>query len=476
MVCTGVIFTLILTKNLTIEEYGTWSLILGLIIYGLILDPVISYWVTRETARNIQSQKTAIFFGSIFSIIGAITYLIVSYFTVEQTSVDQDLLFFGVILIPLIFVNRVLNAINMGWKPQIKSYSTFAIEVSKVSVALVLVYFLDFGVVGAILALSFAQIVSIVIQIFYAKKKIQNAIKIKFLKKWLKFSWLTIYQTLSRVLYTSDIIVFTIISESVIGVALFSVSMIISTLTTNSMGISSTAYGKLLEDGKHKLLQNNFTKLLYFGIPLAAISITFAKPGLFVLNPIYEIAFLIVIVLTISAFFRNINQTFSLYISGIDSVDKNPDATSKDFIKSSLFRLQSIRITYQIIYYLFLIIGLLIIKQQTSEPLVLASYWAIVYLINDIPYAIHLYFTIKKKTGFGFEFRSVTKYFISGLGAFGFVYLLIEEYLVYTDNIFVMIPNLLLFTGIGITIYLGITYIIDFRTRDLVKAILKEIK
>ena len=62
MIFSGLVFTLILTRNLSPEQYGTWNLILGLIIYGLILEPTISYWATRETARNIQSQKTSVFF------------------------------------------------------------------------------------------------------------------------------------------------------------------------------------------------------------------------------------------------------------------------------------------------------------------------------------------------------------------------------------------------------------------------------
>ena len=54
MIFPGLIFTLVLTRNLSPEEYGTWSLILGLVVYGLILEPVISYWSTRETARGNQ--------------------------------------------------------------------------------------------------------------------------------------------------------------------------------------------------------------------------------------------------------------------------------------------------------------------------------------------------------------------------------------------------------------------------------------
>jgi O-antigen/teichoic acid export membrane protein len=476
MVFTGLAFTVILTRNLSPEEFGTWNLILGLIIYGLILEPIISYWSTRETARNIQSQKTSVFFGGLFSLIGIVSYIVISYFVGGQPHVDQNILFFGVVLIPLMFINRILNAINIGWKPQVTSYATLGIEITKVLAGLILIYFLNFGIVGAILTLALAQMVSIFIQIVFARNKIRNEIKISFLKRWLKFSWVTIYPTLNSVIARSDIIIFIILSESMVGLALFSASIVISSLTTNSMAISSTVYPKLLGGGKQNYLQGNFTRLFYFGLPLAAISITFAKPGLFTLNPIYEIAFLVVIILTVRMFFRTINQTFNTYLLGIETVDKNTDSSTKDFIKSDLFRLPSIRLIHQIAYYVFLIGGLLILKQQTNEPIILVTYWAIVSLINDIPYAIHLYLIIRKKITLRFEFNPLIKYFLTSLGAFGFVYFLTEEFLVYTENIFVFIPNLGLFVIIGIGIYVGITYIIDLKTRELVKGVLSEIK
>ena len=57
---TGVIFTLIITRTVTAEEYGTWGVIIGLITYVMLIGPVVSYWSTRDTARNIQSGKQAI--------------------------------------------------------------------------------------------------------------------------------------------------------------------------------------------------------------------------------------------------------------------------------------------------------------------------------------------------------------------------------------------------------------------------------
>ena len=57
---TGFVFTIILTRSLSQEEYGTWSLINGLFLYVMMGNTIISYWSTRETARKIESGKTTV--------------------------------------------------------------------------------------------------------------------------------------------------------------------------------------------------------------------------------------------------------------------------------------------------------------------------------------------------------------------------------------------------------------------------------
>ncbi len=56
-IITGLFFMIIITRVLVAEEFGTWTLINGLLFYGIILDPIIAYWATRETARKIDSGK-----------------------------------------------------------------------------------------------------------------------------------------------------------------------------------------------------------------------------------------------------------------------------------------------------------------------------------------------------------------------------------------------------------------------------------
>ena len=122
-VITGLIFILIVTRSLTQEELGTWGLIGGLITYVVILEPMISYWSTREIARDINSGKTAVISSGVFSIVGALAFLLIAFFVSEPTGTDIDILFFGAFMIPFSFLNRTLSAIALAWKPHVKSLS-----------------------------------------------------------------------------------------------------------------------------------------------------------------------------------------------------------------------------------------------------------------------------------------------------------------------------------------------------------------
>ena len=144
-IVTGLVFTIIVTRQLTQEEFGTWNLIGGLIIYVIIIEPIISYWTIREVSRGTQSGRTAIFTSGIFSTVAIVAYLIIAYFVGIQSGVELDILFLSAILVPVVFLNNTLSAITIGWKPQAHSYGFLVFELVKIPAAIIFVYYLDMG-------------------------------------------------------------------------------------------------------------------------------------------------------------------------------------------------------------------------------------------------------------------------------------------------------------------------------------------
>jgi len=397
-IVTGLVFVLIVTRSLSIDEFGTWGLINGIIIYAMVISPIITYWATREVARGEKTAKTAIFSSVGLSIIGLIIYLVAAYFVGIQSDVDVNVLLFAGVLVPLLFLDQSSVAINLGYKPQAVGYGFLAFELTKIPSALAFVYFLKFGVEGAIMASLVAYIVKISVQVFFAREVLQSHFQKKYLKKWLKLFWLPIYRTLPSVFALSDVAVFAIMTGSVTGVAYYTSARTIGFLVNHIRAFNQAVYPKLLQSEKKEFLQENLIKLFYFAFPLIAFSIAFAKPALFALNPIYQIAAPIVIVISIRTFLTTLNKALYSAHLGMERIDKDLQSiSSKDYLKSKLMLFPTIENIKQGVYIGVLALLLYILSSQTESTLDLVFYWVLISLGIEIPVIFYMIYLTKKK-------------------------------------------------------------------------------
>ncbi len=245
-VLTGLLFALIVARNLSPEEFGTWSLIFSIISYFIISEHIIHFWTVRQVARGEEVGKTSVVSTTFFSI-GAIPfYLFVTYVVSSQTNTELDSMILAVILVPLFFVSRILRGINTAHRPQATSYSLLIFETTKIPAALAFVYFLDLGLDGAIFAVIIAYIIQIAVQFYFAKPKLHNKFDFLTLKRWIKLSWISLYNQLHGFISTLDILIYTLLIGSVIGVAFYAASLAIAHITIHAEKISQALYPKLL--------------------------------------------------------------------------------------------------------------------------------------------------------------------------------------------------------------------------------------
>ena len=186
------------------------------------MESTIVFWITRETARKIPSAKTGLVVSGMFSTVAMLIYVVVSFFVVNQSNADISIMILAVILVPVNFLNHTLTEINQGWKPHVVSYGFLAIEISKILIGLLLIYFLELGIQGVIITMVLSTFGSIIIQGVYAREKLRAKFQIKYLKKWLKLSWIVLFRSIPATLFVSDAIIFTIITGNVAGIAYIS--------------------------------------------------------------------------------------------------------------------------------------------------------------------------------------------------------------------------------------------------------------
>lgn len=475
-VFTGMFFTLILTRTLTTVEYGTWSLINILIYYVMLIPPVISYWSTREIARGSQSGTTAILSTGFLSIGGVITYIIIAFLIGSHANVNHYVVFLASILIPFMFLNSILAAINLGSKPQATSYGTLLQGLGQSAIGFILIYFFNMRIEGVILTLMISYSISNLILFSFAKDKIKRGFKKEFLRKWIRHFWIPLYPSLSTLVANLDIVIFTLITSSVNGIAFWTAAMALPNTISNSGLVSRAVYSKLLDDkGDRQYVRENLTHLFYFAIPLTLMGIVFARPTLFALNPHYETVSLVTMLLSIYIFFNVLSNVFISYLTGLEKVDKDEKSTFKNYIKSKLFFLPTVRFIQYSTYALSLGIGLLFLVHWATQVEMLI-YWSSVILATEIPVSLFLFVLFRRSFLLSLDVKSPVKYLIVGFFVFGSIYFIESHFLQYSNSIFDFIPHLLIFMAISFVCYLGITYAVDLKTRVLFKSVLDEMK
>ena len=471
---TSFIFTVIITRTLSQEEFGIWSLINALFLSVLMGNTIVTYWSTRETARKIESGKSAILGSMILSVVFTFVYIILSNLMGYQTKIDQNILLFSTILIPILFLNGTLTAINLGWKPHVVSYGSLALGISQIIFGLFFIYFLKIGVYGVIITVSVSNLINIIILYKYAKPKLKNKINIDFFKSWIRLSWISLYPMLPITIEGSGLILFSIMTESVMGIAIWTVAMLAPSAISHVGLISRAIYPKLLSGENRDYVGNNITLLLFFNFLMTGLVIAFAKPILFILNPIYEEAYFILILLAIGNFFTVLTNVFIQSLTGSETIDMNKKSTFRQYLKSKLFYPYTIRLIQTSSALIILPFGLILLIQNNYSEINLLEFWAILLLVTQIPLALHLYVITKNTLTLSINRITILKYFLAAIISFSTIFVLSEQFLIYND-LYSFIPELLLFVVIGMFFYLFLTYALDSNTRFLCKSIISEI-
>ncbi|QUC64458.1 hypothetical protein NsoK4_08530 [Nitrosopumilus sp. K4] len=471
-IVTGFVFSLIVTRTLSADEFGTWSLINTIIGYLVVSGSFINYWTIREMSRGIDSGRTS-FVSNLFLGFGLIpVYIAIAITFFENSDAIPESMIFGLVLVPLYIVSNALTTINTSFQPQVVSKTLLVFETSRIPTALIFVYFLELGLDGAIIAMFLSFLVKTIYQLFLVRSKIKSKFQISYFKNWIKLSWLTMYSSGPNFLRTFDIAIYTLISSSIIGIAFYVAAGTIGKLVSHSEKISLGLNPKLLSGGKYSYIYENLSLFLLFALPIVGISVVFSKPALFALNPLYQEAWVVVVFLAIQTFFLSIVNLLQNSLIGIETVDIQPN-TTKNYLKSNLFWIPTFRYVKLIVYLIVLAIMFFYAKENLSQINTL-TFWAIIGVVIEIPYSVFLWKKLKKITLITFPYKSGIKYLSTTILMMIVFWVTSDKLIVYHQSIFDFFPNLVLQLLICLSVYIGSTYLIDEKFKTLTKSIIKE--
>ena len=350
-------------------------------------------------------------------------------------------------------------------------------EAAKVAVVVFVVFIMDMGLYGA----DRLSVYCICCQargpaLTLRAQNCVRASKYSELRRWLKLSWITAYYAVPRFVVNLDVMVYTLITGSVIGVAYFGAAMVIAGVVMHSKQVTQALYPKLLSGGKSAAFQENFALLLYFAIPILGVVIIFSKPAMFALNPVYADGYLLAVFFGIRTLFLVFNEVFRSVLLGIEDVDVEKNASFKLLAKSMLFFSSSIWLVKSIVSIIALIAVLYLTNTAAASEIDLVLNWSITVMAVDLMLFAYLVIILRKKVKFKVPIRSVLRY-AAATGVFAAVYYMTSGYIIdYRDDVAVFVLRVMLQLVLCAGTYLAVTYAIDKRTRNLVRAVLNEVR
>ncbi len=474
-VITGTVFVIMVTRTLTPDELGLWTLIGSLVGYVTIIDPIVTYWTTRQIARGEAVGKTAMSTNGLFSIGAFAIYFLIAVYVSSSLGADFWILIVASALIPLSFLNNTLNSICLGFKPQAISYGMIMFETSKIPLGIIFVVLIEFGLIGALIATIGASLAKMVLLLFLSKEKIVGIIKKNVIKFWLRMSWLTLYGSSHGLIYKLDVLVFTVFTSSLAGLAYWGVAAAVTNVVAYSGRISQAVYPKLISTGKIEIAEENLKRSMYFAIPILAANIILIEPILHVINPIYIDGIFIVIIISFRAFVNIFMGFFFTILEGKESVDTDKNASFKQYLQSNLFLRPTLMLAFSVIYIVSLVVFLVFFSTPEMSDIFLVTIWSLILLVVTIIFMVIGMILTRKQYEIKMPFIPIIKYSVIAALASLIVYQLVENMLVYTESIYEFIPQIIPILLIGGGIYFGITYVIDNSVKKLFHSIIKEI-
>lgn len=466
---TGVIFTLLLTRNMSQQQYGIWSNIFDLTGYFTILCGLFPFWATRFVARKKEGVvKMAVIANSVVALVAVTLYLsLVSTVTGALHINSVYLVVYMVASLQIVnaYLITILESCLQSVKPQVIGYGLLLEESCKVVVAYVLIVWFNQLFLGAMGALIVGASIQAVFYMWLLRGHLREKIRWNYLKEWIKGSTVIFYNAVGNQL-TAFVFILLFLYGGEAARGEYQAAATFTTVIGYSQSLAYALYPKMLaNDCSDDTASLSFKTVLMFAIPMGAITIAMAKSFLTVLNISYSAASPVLMLLTLDTLIVIVSAFYISYLLGTERLDEAGEIPFRKLVRSKIFMIFTLpyinaAISLPSVYY--------VLTQLAPGGSVLAVMYviAINMFVHSVTF-IGLYAFTRKSCRLIVAWKSIGKYLFASVVTAVVLYLLPS-------------PSTILLTfgkvGVGGATYLALLLLIDADARALVPLIWREIR
>lgn len=353
-VVTGLVFTLLLTRNMNSDQYGIWTNIFDYIGYFTLFSGVLPFWATRFVARGkagtvktnalaqlcIALGSTAIYFPVMFVIFTFVIDPKISRLNdVGHAAAYLPIFLIAGLYILAFYMISVFEAILQSKKPQTLGFGLLIEELVKVGVALVLILGFRQLFLGAVLALILSMFVQVGYYVWLLRDDFKGKVQWSYLKEWLKGSTALAYNAVGNQLM-SFVLILLFFYGGPTTRAYYQAASSFAVIISYSISLSTALYPKLLAKGcSSEQVGKSFRTVMMLGIPLTAITMTMSYSFLIVLKNVYGAAWPVLIALSAYTLIGLVTSFYSSVLLGVESFDAEGTISFRQLLRSKIFKL-----------------------------------------------------------------------------------------------------------------------------------------
>jgi O-antigen/teichoic acid export membrane protein len=471
---TGILFILMINRNVSPEEFGIWGNILDLLTYFTIPAFIVPFWAARFFARgNTESAKTGTVTNLMISLVVFPVYLVlVNAYALQVSAANLLLYTLASFQILESYLLIALEAMLQIKKPQVIGYGSVVLEVTKVISGIALVP--QFKLLGAIIVMLIGSLIQLLFYLRLIVDEFKAKIKWGHTKEWLKASFFNIFNLIGQKVPTFNLIILFVFGGQ-LARGFYGAALTIAAAISYSGGLGFALYPRLLSEKRADDALTSLRMILMFAIPMTTGAIVLSELFLAILNPEFVGAKMVLIVLSLVFLVKSISGFLETVIYGTERLDEKAKISIRALLRSRIFLLATFPyissvITLPTLFY--------ILTSAPRQPAEAALYLTLIDFVAGIALLIIRYMLAIKCLPFIFPKKAVAKYCLAAAAMIPAL-LIIPQITGFSGKVTIsLIDSLAYFaiiTLVGTAVYFAVLYLIDKETRAIARFFIEKV-
>ncbi len=472
-------FLVIVSRKLSIEEFGLWGIILSLVMIVSSAVRLWGFWVQRYYSRGFrEATNIGLTLCMLYTIPATIIFIMLGYLEKLILGWGFEYILYSIPLLMLTIFNLYNGMVAGVSKPELIGYSSFIYESLRIVSAYILIVYFNLGLLGAILSFELSLIVNVVysyvilyLNNVYSLKKMMFSAKMA--AEWFKAFYIPLLNMILTFLRAGVRAYASWITASEIPVAYLNIGFSSHTpLMRMSDVIAPILYARVLRKPRGLDVEEMLRIYTVMSGFLVATFFSLSKVIALIYNPIYVDAHVIIPLISIYALVYGLTNIYATVIRGVEHVDEKGITSHRRLLSSYLFKTLLIQVLAISSAYVlsFVLVRSLAWNNYLLEAIMIALSLSIPF-IAILPY---LYVTAMKMVPHRIPVYEVFSTLTSAL-IISLYYSLSGASSISTHSFWKAITLLVPHLIIAIILYIAVMFSLSSWFRDLVKAGLKTI-